>query len=256
MAGDPATTVTTTTTFNPDINDHDLSGSGSGECFKHGFEFLPSRIDQPPFDNQLHTTPHDSDFSALLWTDTETDFLREPAPSNHDLDNMMLDSTVSVTLAAPPMENILGNESTSPSSCACMQQQIDLLIKSKTLNNAQPNDRDYNQNKNAVGQPHYDGVSDCPIKSQHLTIGAFQIQGEDRLLLLKAILLSTVRKLTWILTSLQKILEEKIDRFPSPQEADDGSNRSQLHGSGSYIQQMFHGLAGSLQSIQDFLNNA
>lgn len=101
--------------------------------------------------------------------------------------------------------------------------------------------------------PRHVDPSQCPAKAL-LSVGAFQVQGEARFLLLKTLVLNTVRKLIWILTSLQKVLEEKIARFP-PNEAIAGdTTHSQLHGDSFYIQQMFHGLAGTLQSIQESLS--
>uniref|UniRef100_A0A093VKS2 Filamentous growth regulator 27 n=1 Tax=Talaromyces marneffei PM1 TaxID=1077442 RepID=A0A093VKS2_TALMA len=312
----PATTATTASAnITPDINDHELNGSSSGDSYREGFDFLNSHNTHAPFDGSLHITPNDSDFSNLLWTtDTGVDFVHELGLSNEN--EVMLDP-ISALSTVPPMDTLLGKQPASTTnSCACMQQQVDLLFKSKILNNSQPGNNNASNNDGSVVSidvalalveegmkawqtpimctpcrcnddqevillafmsiqavtryfqrllirnrsqlsgtpPRHVDPGQCPARTQ-MTIGAFQVQGEDRLLLLKTLVLNTVRKLSWILTSLRKILEEKVARFPPHETAAGDTTHSVLHGDVCYTQHMFNGLAGSLQSIQDFLSH-
>jgi hypothetical protein len=291
----------------PDMNDHDLNGSSSEDSYNGRLDFLDSHNSQAPFDGSIHINPNDSDFSNLLWTNAGVNFMHEVELSN---DNEVMLDPISAPSMAPPMDTLLGKQAASTtSSCMCMQQQVDLLFKSKILNN------DHNNNTSAVSidvalalveegmkawqtpimctscrcnddqevillafmsiqaitryfqrllirnqaqlngtPPRHVDPSQCPAKTQ-LTIGAFQVQGEDRLLLLKTLVLNTVRKFIWILSSLQKILEEKISRFPPNEPAAGDTTHFQLHGDAFYIQHMFHGLGGTLQSIQESLSH-
>lgn len=311
MTCQPMTTATLSPNTTPESNDHDLNGSSSEDSHKERFDYLDSHNNQSPFDGSLHTSSNDSDFANLLWTDTDVNFMHAVGLS-HD-NEIMLDS-ISAPSTAPPMETFMDKQAASTtSSCACMQQQVDLLFKSKILNSSQPtnnnDDRSVVSIDVALGlveegmktwqtpimctscrcnddqevillafmsiqsiaryfqrllirnrallngtPPRHDDLGHCPRNTQ-LTIGTFQVQGEDRLLLLKTLVLNTVRKLRWILTSLQKILEEKIARFPPNETTVCETTHSQLHGDVFYIQHMFHGLAGSLQSIQESLSH-
>lgn len=309
----PATPATLSSNITPDMNDHDLNGSSSEDSYNGRLDFLDSHDNQASFDCSLNINPNDSDFSNLLWTNAGVNFNQEGGLSNDG--EFMLD-TISAPSTAPPMQTPLGKQAASTiSSCECMQQQVDLLFKSKILNNSQPsNSNDYNNDRSAVSidvalalveegmkawqipimctscrcnddqevillafmsiqaiaryfqrllirnqaqlngtPPRHIDPRYCPAKAP-LTIGAFQVQGEDRFLLLKTLVLNTVRKLIWILTSLQKILEEKIARFPPNETATGDTTHSQLHGDSFYIQHMFHGLSSTLQSIQESLS--
>lgn len=309
----PATSATIASNITPDMNDHDLNGSSSEESYNGRLDFLDSHDNQAPFDCSLNINPNDSDFSNLLWTNASVDVMHEGGLSNGS--EIMLDP-IPAPSTAPPMDTLLGKEAGSTTiSCACMQQQVDLLIKSRILNNSQPNNSNgYNGDSSVVSldialalveegmkawqtpimctscrcnddqevillafmsiqaitryfqrllirnqaqlngtPPRHVDPRQCPVKTQ-LTIGAFKVQGEDRFLLLKTLVLNTVRKLIWILTSLQKILEEKIARFPPNETATGDTTHSQLYGDSFYIQHMFHGLGSNLQSIQESLS--
>ncbi|OKL55927.1 hypothetical protein UA08_08915 [Talaromyces atroroseus] len=105
------------------------------------------------------------------------------------------------------------------------------------------------------GTTRFVNLDECPIKTQVFTIGSFQITGDNRLLLLTTLLINTVQKLEWVLTSLQKVLEEKSVRF-----ALDQTNGTEDTGTGSmsgdlfHIQQMFSGLSRSLKSLEEYLS--
>lgn len=309
--GLPATVATLSSNISPDMNDNDLNGSSSEDSYNGRLDFLDTHDNQAPFDGLLNVNPNDPDFSNLLWTDTGVNFMDEGGLSNSNeviLDPMLAPST------APSKDTLPSKQAASTTnSCTCLQQQVDLLFKSKILSHSQPNNNNNdgptvtldvaltlveegmkawqtpimctscrcNDDQEVIllafmsiqavtryfqrllirnraqlngTPPRHVDPSQCPAKAL-LTIGAFQVQGEDRFLLLKTLVLNTVRKLIWILTSLQKILEEKIARFP-PNEAIAGDiTHSQLPGDSFYIQHMFHGLAGTLQSIQESLSH-
>lgn len=309
----PATPVTFPSNITSDMNDPDLNGSSSEDSYNGRLDFLDSHDNQAPFDCSLNINPNDSDFLNLLWTNADANFIQEGGISN---DNDVMLDPMSGSSVAPPMETPLGKQAASTkSSCVCMQQQVDLLFKSKILNNTLPSSSDdYNNDNSAVPidvalalveegmkvwqtpimctscrcnddqevillafmsiqaitryfqrllirnqaqlngtSPHHVDPRQCSAKAP-LIIGAFQVQGEDRFLLLKTLVLKTVRKLIWILTSLQKILEEKIAHFPPNEIAAGDTTHSQLHGDSFYIQHMFHGLGSALQSIQESLS--
>jgi C6 transcription factor GliZ len=280
------------TTDNDDRRMESSSDGGSGERFE-----LPNSHSEPTldvsFEPSFDISPRESDFSQLLWTDLDAEFLHHVAPSNE----------IEPTLATPPSEILLGKQPVNTSSCACMQQQVELLCKSRVLNAAHPSDgkpaismdvalalveegmgtwqmpimcpacrcnddqevillafmsiqlitrcfqRLVSQARvRAPGPPRFVSPGDCPIKTQLLMLGSFPITGEDRLLLLRTLVLNTLRKMGWILTLLQRMLEEKRSRFP-PEQIDIGADS--MPGNTFYMQQMFDGLSSSLRELEE-----
>ncbi|GAM43439.1 hypothetical protein TCE0_050r18257 [Talaromyces pinophilus] len=306
----PAGPATLSSNITPDMNDHDVNGSNSEDSYNGRLDLLNTHDNQAPFDGLLNINPNDPDFSNLLWTDAGLNFMHEGGLSDS---SEVIPNPISAPSTAPPMDTLPSKQAASTtSSCACMQQQVDLLFKSKILNHSQPNNNNYdgpavtldvaltlvedgmkawqtpimcascrcNDDQEVIllafmsiqaitryfqrllirnraqlngTRPSHVDPSQCPAKAL-LTIGAFQVQGEDRFLLLKTLALNTVRKLIWVLTSLQKILEEKIARFPPDETITGDTAHSQLPDDSFYILHMFHGLARTLQSIQQSLN--
>lgn len=88
-----------------------------------------------------------------------------------------------------------------------------------------------------------------------LTIGSFEVTGEDRMLVLRVLYQNTLQKIKCILRSLQLIQDKKKRRL-----FDDTSNRTagfddyQASSNLFHVQQISHRLVTSLQALESSLN--
>jgi hypothetical protein len=101
--------------------------------------------------------------------------------------------------------------------------------------------------------------SSCPKTCARVAIGSFEVTGDEKLLVLQVLLLSTVRKIKATLVYFKKMLDGKkrgtgqTSPWPSDRNANQGSNIGLEHAYGAsnlaHIQQIWQGLWKFLQMI-------